>query len=184
MLLPGQGDSTKEKPVPQQETGEETLRAFSDEELKERGYVRVHDVEAGAGPERQPILEEVNGGEIMPAWYIRQEYGVAPWRIIRARVVGDSMTPELRPGDRVYCARIEGHDLRDGAIYLIRGPHGLQMKRLIFDREESDGSTGGDADRIWIWSDNEDRPRLRLTLEQFDRDYDVLAVALKKDLYL
>ena len=121
------------------------------------------------GTEEEVVPEQAPSNTIFPDWYIRSEYGVSPDRIRFARVRGDSMEPTIRPGQRLVVALLpEGSTLRDSTIYLIHGPGGAQVKRLLIE-----------PDHIHVWSDNPDRPRFKVKLETFERDYRVVAVVLE-----
>ena len=141
------------------------------------GYTRVLEIliEPSAsdvwdvGTEEEVEAEEAPSDTFFPDWYIRSEYGVSPDRIRFARVRGDSMTPTILPGQRLVVALLPpGSTLRDGVVYLIVGPGGAQVKRLIIE-----------PDHVHVWSDNPDRPRFRVGLETFERDYRVVAVVLE-----
>lgn len=132
----------------------------------------IPEVEVAAGPGREAQLEEVNGGFYVPEQYIRRVYGVRPEKLCVMRVVGDSMVDTLQPGQRVVAARWEGEKPRDGAIYGLHGPTGFMVKRLRFGREEG-------QDVIWIWSDNEDRGRWWVTMDEFEQEYTPLAWAIE-----
>ena len=176
MLQPGQGDGKKGEAPAVQESGEEVQR-LSDEELRARGLLRIPEVEVSAGDGREVYLDEIGGEMILPAWYIRTEFGVEPSRLCTARVMGDSMEPTLRAGQRIYVVERRGEPLRDGVIYLLYGPDGIQVKRIRFDREDEDV-------RIWIWSDNEEALRYRLPRERFEDDYRVLGWVIQKSTWL
>ena len=162
------------------ETGAPTTTAVDAPDLSEpapAGHTRVIEIliEPSAsevwdvGTDEDVLPEEAPSSTIFPDWYIRSEYGVSPERIRFARVRGDSMEPTIRPGQRLVVALLpEGSTLRDSTIYLIHGPGGAQVKRLLIE-----------PDHIHVWSDNPDRPRFKVPLETFERDYRVVAVVLE-----
>ena len=143
------------------------------------GYTRVPEIliEPSAsevwdvGNEEEVTPEEAPSDTILPDWYIRSEYGVSPDRIRYVRVKGDSMIPTLMPGERLVVAMLwDGYTLRDSAIYILVGPGGAQVKRLILE-----------PGQVMIWSDNPDRPRFPVKLSTFRTDYRVVAVVLEKN---
>lgn len=163
------------KRTPKGHSPEEVLEAVRTPKKQPAPDSELHlipEVEVDAGPGREPQLEEVNGGFYVPEEYIRRVYGVRPEKLCVMRVVGDSMVDTLQPGQRVIAARWEGEKPRDGAIYGLHGPTGFMVKRLRFGREEG-------QDVIWIWSDNEDRGRWWVTMEEFDEKYTPLAWAIE-----
>ncbi|MEO0559412.1 MAG: S24 family peptidase [Bacteroidota bacterium] len=146
------------------------------------GYTRVPEIliEPSAsdawdsGTIEEVAVEEQPSDTIFPDWYIRSEYGVSPERIRFVRVRGDSMVPTIAPGQRLVVALLApGTTLRDGAIYILVGPGGAQVKRLIME-----------PDHIHVWSDNPDRPRFKVALATFSKDYTVVAVVLEANLKL
>ena len=146
------------------------------------GYTRVPEIliEPSAaevwdvGTEEDIVPEEQPSDTIFPDWYIRSEYGVSPERIRFVRVRGDSMLPTIAPGQRLVVALLQpGTTLRDSAIYILVGPGGAQVKRLIME-----------PDHIHVWSDNPDRPRFKVRLATFSKDYTVVAVVLEANLKL
>lgn len=146
------------------------------------GYTRIPEVviepsaaevwDVGTDEDVEP--EEVPGDVLLPDWYIRSEYGVSPERIRHVRVRGDSMTPTISPGQRLVVALLAaGSVLRDGLIYILAGPGGAQVKRLLLE-----------PGHVHVWSDNPDRPRYRVALDQFDHEYRVVAVVLEANIKL
>lgn len=90
------------------------------------------------------------------------------------RVRGDGMVDALRPGQIVLTMQWDrGRELEDGAIYGLKGPHGFSIRRLRFGRQE-------ERPIIWVWADNDEYgdQRRSLTPEEFDQEYQVLAIAL------
>lgn len=131
-------------------------------------------------PELQPGgLEEashVSGGEglLLSKTYIRQRHGIDPSKAVAMRVRGDGMVDALRPGQIVLAMQWDrGRELEDGAIYGLKGPHGFSIRRLRFGRQE-------ERPIIWVWADNDEYAdqRRSLTPEEFDQEYQVLAIAL------
>jgi len=145
-------------------------QASEDEEGLE--LEKVQEIIVGAGDET--AIEPVDSGLALPKSYIRTRYGVRPDRLCIMRVRGNSMVDTLRPDQRVVSAMHKGKDLREGAVYGIRGPLGFAIKRLRFDRIEGEPV-------IWIWSDNDECADQRhyVTRETFDHDYEVIAKALE-----
>lgn len=135
------------------------------------GLVRIPQVtvetECGDGAAHVGF-EEVEGYVVYPEWQIRQEFGVEPSRVKEIRTRGSSMEPTIMPGQRLFVALWDGQPLQDGLVYVIHGPGGVQIKRLFIE-----------PDHIHVWSDNAEAPRFRVKLEQWDRDYRVMAVALE-----
>ena len=126
------------------------------------------------GTEEDVEPEETPSDTIFPDWYIRSEYGVSPDRIRFVRVRGDSMVPTVSPGQRLVVALLfDGYTLRDSSVYIIVGPGGAQVKRLMIE-----------PGHVHVWSDNPDRPRFRVNLETFYRDYKVVAIVLETSVKL
>lgn len=134
--------------------------------------IRIPDVEVevGAGPETEITFEVVQNGIYMSREQARQEFGVDPARLHRITVRGNSMEPTLKAGDRIYVARWDGEELMDGWIYVLRGPLGLMIKRLRFEERS-----------IWISSDNTDAPNWKMSLEEFQQEYRIIAFAVRRD---
>jgi phage repressor protein C with HTH and peptisase S24 domain len=126
------------------------------------------DVEVAAGDGAEVALERVSGEVTMPDWYIRTEYGMDPERLRFVRARGSSMEPTIMPGQRMLVGLWQGETLRDGWVYVIYGPGGLQVKRLFIE-----------PGNIRIWSDNPEAPRFKVPLRTFTREYRIVAVALE-----
>ena len=163
-------------------TGTPALSADENGGLVPEGYTRVPEIliEPSAaevwdvGTDEDIVPEEQPSDTIFPDWYIRSEYGVSPDRIRFVRVRGDSMLPTIAPGQRLVVALLApGTTLRDSAVYILVGPGGAQVKRLIME-----------PDHIHVWSDNPDRPRFKVALATFSKDYTVVAVVLEANLKL
>ena len=115
------------------------VKQFVKEDTPPDGYVAIPEYELrfAAGPDSgEPTWEEVNDHDV--AWY-RADYlmskGANPSRCKRAKVVGDSMSPELEDGDTVlFLEEVSPMpacvNIRDGAIYLISTEGALRVKRL------------------------------------------------------
>ena len=159
--------------------GSPALSASETRGVVPEGYTRVPEVliEPSAsevwdvGNEEEVFPEERPSDVIYPDWYIRSEYGVSPERIRFIRVKGDSMVSTLMPGERLVIALLhDGYTLRDSAIYVIVGPGGAQVKRLILE-----------PGQVTVWSDNPNRPRFPVKLATFRQDYRIVAVVLEKN---
>lgn len=155
---------------PEPEVQEPDPDLFTAAEHEDADLVKVPELTAGAGDEHD---EAPNGGLVLPEHWIRQTYGIQPERLCIIRVRGDSMKDTLQAGQRVYAARYAGEPLQDGAIYALRLPLGVAIKRIRFGHE-------GGQDVIWIWSDNEEyaQHRHHVTRDRFDDEYEVIAQAL------
>lgn len=137
---------------------------------------RIPQLQTDTGETKSLSFHE--GGLALPKAYIRQRYGTRPDRLIMVRVRGDGMAGTLQPGQTVFAARLDKkQDLEDGAVYALRGPHGFRLRRLRFS--QSEGKSEGKP-VIWIWADNDKYADQRrcLTVEEFDRKYQVIAVAI------
>ena len=149
---------------------------LTDKQLAKLGYIRVPMVEASAGDGQDAdsaYLTEIGTPTIEAESVIRDRYGIDPARLCSVRVRGISMLPTLAEGCTLHMCKWQGEYVRDGAIYMFVGPDGVQIKRLLFDRD-------GDAPpMIWIRSDNDAMPSYRINLDTFDRDYRLLAWALE-----
>ena len=77
---------------------------------------------------------------------------------------------DLTPLHRVarHLAVAPGGELRDGLVYVFRGPGGIQIKRLYVEPQH-----------IHIWSDNPDAPRYRVSHTMWEQEYTPLAIALE-----
>lgn len=157
------------------ETGPEAaqageLWAGGDGEPREAGLVRIplYRAEASAGAGRtvhqEDEYEEVESAEYLPEAYVRAQYGVKPSRVFDIRVRGNSMHDTISPGERVRCVQWEGEQLVDGAIYIVRGPWGVLIKRLI-----QKGAT------LTLRSDNERYGSTDLERDLFEDQYQVIA---------
>lgn len=132
----------------------------------------VPELQAG-GLEETPRASR-RGEFLLSKTYIRQQYGVDPSTTVVMRVRGDGMIGTLHPGQMVLAVQWDrGRELEDGAVYGLKGPHGFSVRRLRFGREE-------ERPVIWVWADNEEYEdqRRSLTPEEFNQEYQVLAIAL------
>lgn len=132
----------------------------------------IPQLQTDTGETKTFSLQE--GGLALPKAYIRQRFGTRPGRVVMIRVRGDGMAKTLRPGQTVFAARVgKKQDLEDGAVYALRGPHGFRLRRLRFSQSEG-------KPVIWIWPDNDEYADQRhcLTVEEFDRTHQVIAVAI------
>lgn len=126
---------------------------------------------AGAGPGEMPgdAVVHLKRGEIVsghavraewffPPDYLRHELGAAPSATWIFKVVGDSMTPSLQPGDRVLIDTSHSTPVPDG-IYLIDEGHGPIVKRVNLVRR-------ADPAELEIISDNEINARYRMPADE------------------
>lgn len=182
-LLPGQGDGGQGE-IPQPPPAREPSPGPEANQL-----VRIQhlSVEASAGDGAEVYFEEVNGETFLPAWYVWQEFGVAPERLKRIRVHGDSMAGTVEPGQLVYVVMLEpGQQPVHGGVYVLRGPHGLLIKRLYFDDESTVSEEGEVVSRryVRIHSDNPAAGTYRVPLEVFERDYRAIAHFRRVESYI
>lgn len=155
---------------------EDDATSTNHHDLKALGLVRIPHlaIEASAGDGRVVHFEEEEGETILPMWYARQRFGVSPSRIKRITVVGNSMEPTVNPGEKVYVILLEpGEQLLHGSIYLLRGPHGLQFKRIFFDAETLEGKP---IYTVRLHSDNPLAGESILPIDVFNQDYTPLAI--------
>ena len=129
--------------------------------------VPFYSVEVSAGNGRITYEEEKIDSVLLPTSEARRMYGVDPGRLFDIRVSGDSMTPTIQPGEEVRCLKLDGEALVDGRIYLIRGPWGLMVKRVVFA-----------GDEIVLVSDNDSRRDTALSQSQFEEEYEAVAALL------
>lgn len=138
-------------------------------------------VEIVVGKNGMPDIVPVEQCEKLPGWYIKREYGVEPRRLCSIKIRGDSMNAppsSIAPGVVLKAAILpQGQIINHGAIYIIVGPHGLQLKRIYFKTEELE--TGVVTRRVCLWSDNETAGREWIPLKVWLRDYIPVAIALK-----
>jgi len=192
MLLPGQGDGdggeVPEPPVaranPASEKGlpPREVRRLSDEELAERDLYRVRriSVQAGRPGAELVFLNERGEEEVLTGSYIRRKYSIQPHRLAEVVVHGESMNgppANVAPGSVLRVAMMEdAAQVQTGAVYVVYGPDGYQLKRLRIEEEPQEDRT---VERfVWLWSDNEAEGRVRLPVEVWERDYEVVAMAL------
>ena len=176
MLLSGQGDGGNGY-LPEVEGVD--AATLSGRQMDALGLCRVENtnVRVSAGPGSEVHFEEAEGYTLFEKSYIRQQYGVRPERLKRITIVGTSMKPTLEPGEKAIVVLLNGDEKpMDGAIYVIHGPTGLQIKRLYFDVEtkEIDGEEVTSY-YVRIWSDNPEEGRHRVPLEVFEQDYRLIA---------
>ena len=191
-VLPGQGDGDSgevpESPVaranPASEKGlpPREVRRLSDEELAERDLYRVRriSVQAGRPGAELVFLNERGEEEVLTGSYIRRKYSIQPHRLAEVVVHGESMNgppANVAPGSVLRVAMMEDTaQVQTGAVYVVYGPDGYQLKRLRIEEEPQEDRT---VERfVWLWSDNEAEGRVRLPVEVWERDYEVVAMAL------
>lgn len=126
------------------------------------------ETEAGTGAIVYEDADANDSAEWMTEGYIRHNYSVAPDRVRNIRVRGNSMTPTIRPGDRVRVAIHQGEDLWDGAIYVIRSPSGLIIKRLHLLPEN-----------VQLISDNSDFSTIDVSSQEFESQFTPIAWMLE-----
>ena len=139
--------------------------------VDEATLVRIDhvNVEVSAGDGAHVDIEEVTGSTFHPAWYVRERFGVEPDRVKTVRVHGTSMVPTLMPGQEVEVVLMRpGERPLHGGVYVLRGPHGLLVKRLFFDDAD-------DGRFVRIHSDNPEAGTDRVPLDVFSQDYEPLA---------
>lgn len=130
------------------------------------------DARAGAGQgqiasERVVTLDSggvvtghrVVGEWILPPDMVRHEMQANPSRTWVVAVVGDSMSPTLKNGDRVFVDTMHTRLSPDG-LYVIDEGDGPMVKRLHRIRDS-------DPPAAEIISDNEHHPRFARTLDRF-----------------
>jgi hypothetical protein len=191
-LQSGQGDGDSgevpEPPVaranPASEKGlaPREVRRLSDEELAERDLYRVRriSVQAGRPGAELVFLNERGEEEVLTGSYIRRKYSIQPHRLAEVVVHGESMNgppANVAPGSVLRVAMMEDSaQVQTGAVYVVYGPDGYQLKRLRIEEEPQEDRT---VERfVWLWSDNEAEGRVRLPVEVWERDYEVVAMAL------
>lgn len=143
---------------------------------EETRLVRIDSltIEASAGDGNEVHFEETTGDVLVPVWYVRQRFGVEPARVKRIVVSGNSMTPTILPGERVWITLLRpGEEPLHGGVYVLRGPHGLLIKRVYYDADAVDESTV--RYYVRIHSDNPEAGTDRLPLDVFRRDFTPLA---------
>jgi hypothetical protein len=142
-------------------------------------YLRVPEVVVRrAGSTGEVTLTEAGTKLLLRPEDVRREYGVEPERLCCLRVVGDTMEPTLRAGQRVLAARWDADEpLRDGVIYALSGPLGFMLKRLRFRHAHDPQGTPQDV--ICVVSDSDERDGLMLSPASFEAEYRVLARVLE-----
>lgn len=109
-------------------TGDGDLSGHTSDQSGGTFSVPILDVSAGQGPALENGEVEVAGFVPFPEIFLRQ-LGITPAkaRIITGR--GDSMLPTIADGASALI-NVADRDLVDGRIYALRGPDGLQIKRV------------------------------------------------------
>ncbi len=120
--------------------------------------------------------ESITGLTWWPRALLRDTFGVDdPTRVRRITVTGDSNWPTLQSGQKVFVVLLDVDDAPvSGALYLIAGPYGLLIKRVVMGsvREED-----GFRYQVTLRSDNEDKrayPDEVFPLEVFRQDFRLL----------
>lgn len=158
-----------------------TAARMTNTQLRRLGLVRfpVLTVEASAGPGYEVTVDafDTDSAFVMSESEARARYGMSAERIQIMPVRGTSMRPTLQPGDLAVVGRVSpGTPLRDGAVYVLLSPDGLQIKRLAF---ESETIGPNEITRfMWIKSDDTGTPDYRVPAAVFERDYHVIAILL------
>lgn len=91
--------------------------------------INEHDVRLSAGPGTHVDAEDVRGVWRAPRSFVQTELGVNPAALTMVQVVGDSMEPTLRSGDRVIIDHSDANPARPG-IYAIWDGNATVVKRL------------------------------------------------------
>jgi phage repressor protein C with HTH and peptisase S24 domain len=138
------------------------------------GLVRIDAVNvlAAAGDGHDVDIEAVDGAIYLPERVALDLFGAPAERVKRITVSGTSMLPTLQPGQRIYVVLLrDGEEPADGAVYVLRGPQGVLVKRLRFE-----SVVNGSADYfVTLVSDNPEFPPARYPMEVFYRDFTVVA---------
>lgn len=170
----------------------ETRASSADQDLTtvpNQDLVPIRDhatVEAGANPIGAELDDEsVTGLVWFPRQLVREMFGVDdPARVRRITVTGDSMWPSLQSGQKVYAVLLTGDDRPiSSAIYLIDGPHGFLVKRVVFTSSDAEAEAGPSY-RVVLRSDNEDKGRYpdeAFPLEVFQRDFRLVAHVVRAE---
>lgn len=113
-------------------------------------------------------MEVVSSSLQIPTQWIRENYSVPPQQVCALRVQGTAMTPTLQPGQRVYAAKDDSGELRDGAIYAIRNDAGGGLKRIETTRLE-------DGPAVHVRTDNPDYNDYWLRPQEFEETHTLFA---------
>lgn len=108
-------------------------------------FIRVFDVQGGAGRAREVHTEEVTGTHAYRKEWL-EKHGLLPAMLCVAEADGESMYPTINKSDMVLINRAE-RKLQNGRIFAFRTEDGLQFKRLF---RQMDG-------RVKLSSDNPDK---------------------------
>lgn len=136
-------------------------------------------VEAAAGAVGFEVQDEsITGLTWWPRALLRDAFGVDdPLRVRRITVTGDSNWPTLQSGQKCYAVLLEADDAPvNGAFYLIAGPYGLLVKRVVVG--SVDDGDGGKRYQVTLRCDNEDKrayPDEIYPLEVFRQDFRLVA---------
>lgn len=145
MAVPISGSAVPQRPLPvdasknlgkMQQIGAKTLTAgLRDETIV---FIREYDVRASSGP-NGGLVDVMHGddGDIVvgrfgfPARYFREQFGAQPDECALVEVVGDSMVPTLRPGERVLVKLSDINPTPPGIFALWDG-NGQVIKRVEY----------------------------------------------------
>ena len=128
--------------LPQKSNGQITVQGFKDNFVKIPDFASL-EFSAGHGNEfYEQDLEEVD--YVLYPMPFFQAYGINPEKCACYHVLGDSMEPTIKNGDRILVDKSQTDVIIDNGIYAIEIDNGLKVKRLI---KQHDGS-------IIIKSDN------------------------------
>lgn len=130
-LLTGEGPMREETLVQEGQTDYEAKPG-------ENGlmYVPLATIRGSAGDGEEPFDRIVERYQAYDRAQLRRDTGVDPHRLIMLRVIGNSMKPTLRAGDRVLVARYEGEPIVGEAIYVFhRHTRGVVIKRAYWTEE-------------------------------------------------
>lgn len=97
-------------------------------------FIRYYDVSASAGDGADAVWVEREIFELPFRSNFFKAKGVKPENCRMMRVRGDSMAPELRPGDSIIIDVAE-RSLQDGEIYVVVFDNQLYVKRIVRSAE-------------------------------------------------
>lgn len=141
------------------------------------------NVTASAGDGDEVDIEVVDGHVFFPEAVARDLFGAPAERVKRITISGTSMLPTLQPGQRAYVVLMQPwEEPADGAVYVIRGPQGILIKRLHFEADNL--GDGAPSYYVRVASDNPEFADSRFPLEVFRRDFVVVAHLRRAELAL
>ena len=153
--------------VLENEPNPEPQTVVADDQSEER-FFRIPIVRFRGDDDGTHHLEETAGITCLSESFIQQRYGVDPRRLREVRVSGNAMTETIRPGDRVFVEVMDGGLPVGGRVCVLRVPTGILVRRVALQ-----------GDSIVLVADNASVPSQEVSREQWENEYESLALVLE-----